>query len=712
MRLVPLILSLAAAALLAPWTASTPQAQTVGAAPVAGTTAGTTTAAPMARVIVKYKADAATARRSIQSVSSDALAVQLSTRAQTLAQRLGIPLTVGHGVSERSHVLFASGMTSAQLAARLSAESDVEYAVPDVRRKRQLIPNDPYYTSHPVVGGNTGGPRVGQWYLKPPGPATPTNLITAVTPNTAPAAIDAERAWDHTTGSTTIVVAVLDTGIRFDHQDFRTVANGGNILPGYDMISDDFTSSDGQPGRDADPSDPGDWVDQAVVNASNGSCTQADISNSSWHGTETAGLIGAVTNNGIGIASVGFGNVKVLPVRVLGKCGGFDSDIVAGMLWAAGLPVAGVPANANPARVINMSLGGSGTCTAGGGAQAYLDAMAQITAAGTVVVASAGNSTGHAVGIPANCPGVIGVAGLRHIGTKVGFSDLGSQISISAPGGNCINTTAGSECVYPIVSTSNSGTTTPVSNANGGSIYTDSFARPTLGTSFSAPLVAGTVALMLSVQPQLAPDEVRYKVQLTARTFPTPATDESGTPLTTCVPPNGTDQLQCICTTQVCGAGMLDARGAVIAAAGVQARITVLTAQPTAGAPVTLSAATSITPAAITSYQWTLTDGGGIVTALTPPTNAQTVSATPTGAGTFTVTLTMIDANGIASQERTTVTVDAAAGGGGGGGGGGGNPPPAGGGGGGGALGVEWLLGLLAAVVALGFVSRRERERR
>ena len=155
---------------------------------------------------------------------------------------------------------------------------------------------------------------------------------------------------------------------------------------------------------------------------------------SSWHGTQTSGLIGALTNNGIGMASVAR-NVRILPVRALGKCGGFDSDIIAAMRWAAGLDVPGTPVNPTPARVLNLSLGGESACTS-----AYTDTVAEINAAGAVVVVSAGNSTGHAAGAPANCTGVIAVAGLRHAGSKVGFADLGPAISISAPAGNCVNT--------------------------------------------------------------------------------------------------------------------------------------------------------------------------------------------------------------------------------------------------------------------------------
>ena len=160
-----------------------------------------------------------------------------------------------------------------------------------------------------------------------------------------------------------MVVAVLDTGIRYEHPDLKTVALGGNLLPGYDMIADVDVANDGG-GRDADPSDPGDWLTLAEVNQAGGPFFQCDTvaSDSSWHGTQTSGLIGALTNNGVGIASVGR-TVRVLPVRVLGKCGGFDSDIAAGIRWAAGLAVAGVPTNPTPAKVINMSLGGSGACS-------------------------------------------------------------------------------------------------------------------------------------------------------------------------------------------------------------------------------------------------------------------------------------------------------------------------------------------------------------
>ncbi len=505
-----------------------------------GLTVTTNADAPdSARVIVKFRADAPAQRPEALSATGRSI-----TRALALAQRQGIAMTVGDAVSDRMQVVFASGISSQDLAQRLGADGDVEYAVPDQRRSRLMV-NDPLFAS-----ASASGPAAGQWYLR--APATDVR-----------AAIDAEGAWLTTQGSPAIVVAVLDTGVRYEHPDLLAVAAGGNLLPGYDMISDVATANDGD-GRDADASDPGDWLTQAEVTAKNGEFYQcaSGAEDSSWHGTQTSGLIGALTDNGIGMASVGR-TVRVLPVRVLGKCGGYDSDILAGMRWAAGLAVPGAPQNPNRAQVINMSLGGEGTCDA-----TYVDAVSEINAAGTVIVASAGNSSGHAVGVPANCSGVIGVGGLRHFGTKVGFSDLGPEVAISAPAGNCVNTAAGSPCLYPILTTANTGTTIPVA-----STYTDSY-HPSVGTSFSAPLVAGTAALMLSVRPTLTPAQVRQILQATASPFPTTGSfNADGTVVVACTTPQysaqGTpiDQYECYCTTSTCGAGMLNANAAVQAAA-------------------------------------------------------------------------------------------------------------------------------------------------
>ena len=523
------------AILLSPPAIETPRAQ------------GSASAAAMARVIVKYKSGTGLTKAQA-ATAGDRKPAQM----RSLAGRVGVDLVAGAEVAERSHVVFATGIGSAALAARLAADSDVEYAVPDGRKHALSVPNDPFYASRPYDAASapaSGGPLAGQWYLKPP--------AATGTAGSAVSSVNAEQAWDITTGAASVVVAVLDTGVRFDHPDFKRVSAGGNLLEGYDFISADrsdvfLTANDGD-GRDADASDPGDFV-TAAEKAGVATFKDCDVVDSSWHGTQTLSLIGAQANNGVGMASVGR-NVKVLPVRVIGKCGGFDSDIVAAMRWAAGLSVPGVPANANPARVINMSLGGVGAC-----GQIYQDTINEVAAAGAVIVVSAGND-GTAVSSPANCSGVIAVAGLRTDGDKGGISSLGPEIAIAAPSANC---PTGSPCTYPILAAYNAGKTTPAAEPPEGT-YTGSFVV-FLGTSFSAPLVSGAAALMLSVQPSLTPADIKARLQSSARPFPT-----SGSSITPnaplCAAPTSTAQVNCYCTTTTCGAGMLDVHAAVLAAA-------------------------------------------------------------------------------------------------------------------------------------------------
>ena len=671
MRRVLICAAVIAATWATPLAMRAPLAQT----PAAGASS------TVARVIVKFRQGSPALRKQALSVAS-----QHAAQASALGQRIGIALDAGRGLDDRSQVVIGRGLTSKQLAARIAAESDVEYAVADERKHIVAVPNDPLYASGPVVTATNGGPAVGQWYLKPPPPA---GAASSAWGSAAPASINAEGAWNITTGSASIVVAVLDTGLRFDHPDLQ----GGNVLPGYDMASEDspgvFTSANDGNGRDADASDPGDFV--TATEAGTLGCGETS---SSWHGTQTLGLIGAATNNGAGMASVGRG-VRVMPVRVLGKCGGYDSDIQAAIRWAAGIDVPGVPHNSTPARVINMSLGGDAAC-----AQSYIDAIGQATAAGAVVVASAGNSSGHAVSSPANCPGVIAVAALRHVGDKVGFSDIGPQITIAAPGGNCVNTGSGQACLYPIVTTTNKGTTTPIAGPPGGG-YTDSF-DASLGTSFSSPLVAGTVALMLSANPSLTPAQVKAKLQSSARPFPT----TGGTAgIQACAAPTGVDQGECYCTTSTCGAGMLDAHAAVLSVSGVQASISLTTTTPTANQDVALTSDSALNPGqSIASYSWTILNSGTSGATITGANDGTSVVVRPTAAGVFVIQLTTTDNAGFVSTTTLKVSVDGPV------------VPPAStpaaepsGGGGGGALGVGWLLLLLAAVLSLAFTSARER---
>ena len=263
------------------------------------------------------------------------------------------------------------------IARQLSTDPQVEYAEPDRMMRPLLFPDDPEYAN--------------QWHYF-------SNVAQAPHAATAGGA-NLPGAWDITTGSASIVVAVIDTGLR-PHADIDSnILDGtGRVVPGYDFIIADgpagactgnaCSANDGD-GRDADPSDPGDWITAAedAGTAAGGFFTGCanpaaggQVSNSSWHGTHVAGTIGAQGNNAIGVAGINWSS-RILPVRVLGKCGGYTSDIVDGSRWAAGLAVAGVPANANPAKVLNLSLGGSGTCSV-----AYQNAFDAIVAAGAVVV--------------------------------------------------------------------------------------------------------------------------------------------------------------------------------------------------------------------------------------------------------------------------------------------------------------------------------------
>lgn len=592
-----------------------------------------------ARVIVKFRSDSALAR-----VGQAAGRAQHANR---LSARMALPLTDGRPLGLHTQGMRGSGMSSLQLAARLASQSDVEWAVVDQRRSISgVIPNDPYYG--PKQTSIT--PQVGQWYLR----ASDSSALSA---------INAEGAWATTTGSPNITVAVLDTGVRFDHPDLSS-----KLWPGYDFVRSSASGDGG--GWDADASDPGDWTVQADT------CGAAP---SSWHGTEVAGLIGAASDNGIGMASVGR-NVRLLPVRVLGKCGGFDSDIQAAMLWAAGLSSDPV-VNPHPAQVINMSLGSAGNC-----GPDYQSVFAQLASARVAVVVAAGNA-GIALNSPANCAGAIAVAGLRHAGTKVGYSSLGPEVAIAAPAGNCVNDAA--PCLYSLLTTRNTGTTTPGANS-----YSDSY-QYTVGTSFSAPLVAGTIALMLSVDPSLTPLQIKAVLQNTARPFPT--TGAADASAATCRAPSSTEQLECYCSTSTCGAGMLNAGAAVAqvyqATLLPTAVFTASTLAPVLGATLTLDAGQSLASVGrkITAYRWAITSGAASASFI-GATDGKTATLSTTATGEVAISLTVTDDTGASRSTSQSITVTAAV-------------PPSNSSGGG-ALGVGWLIGLS---VAVGLLGRRQR---
>ena len=279
-----------------------------------------------------------------------------------------------------------------------------------------------------------------------------------------PMGMNAIGAWKTETGSKDVVVAVVDTGILLDHPDIQ---GSGNVLPGYNFVS--------KTGRSADPTDPGD------------ACPQKGQNHSSWHGTHVAGTIGAVgSNNGRGITGINW-SVSVLPVRVLGSCGGSFSDIADGVRWAAGLPVAGAPNNAHPAHIINLSLGGSVPCTEEQ-AGLLVSALDDARAAGSIVVAAAGNDQQDIKGAsPAGCKGVISVAASDKEGHLAWYSNFGN-VTIMAPGGDTRNKdeTGFQPGIWSAVQ---------VSSINREGI------EPDQGTSMAAPHVSGALALALSRHP-------------------------------------------------------------------------------------------------------------------------------------------------------------------------------------------------------------------
>lgn len=342
-------------------------------------------------------------------------------------------------------------------------------------------------------------------------------------------------AWDITTGSPDVVVAVVDTGIRFNHAELS-----GRTVAGYDFVTNATAANDGN-GRDADASDPGDWI--TAGEASSGFFQGCPVENSSWHGTHVAGTIGAATDNNAGVAGINWQS-KVQPVRVLGKCGGSFSDIIDGMRWAAGLSVAGVPDNPTPARVLNLSLGGTNAgcnpfvnpdASACKCPTAFQDAVNQVVAAGVVIVVAAGNENMPArAAVPGNCIGVITVAATNKSGNKAAYSNFDSTVEISAPGGET------SVAANGVLSTLDSGTTGPAGD-------TFEFYQ---GTSMATPHVVGIVSLMLSVKPNLFPAKVLQLIQSTATPFP-----------------NGSS-----CDTSTCGAGIINAAAVVAAANNVTVR--------------------------------------------------------------------------------------------------------------------------------------------
>ena len=410
------------------------------------------------RLIVKYKDSTPSGKMGamVANPGRDRLAVVARA-----GQQFGLSMKMSHTISTGAHVVKLSKKMSVDEVAALARElverdPSVEYAEPDRIMRKMMTPNDPRYSEQWHYFETNGGLRL------------PT-------------------AWDKSTGAG-VVVAVIDTGYR-PHADMA-----GQFVQGYDFISDTAISNDGN-GRDTDARDTGD----AIVAGECGNGEPAQDQSSSWHGTHVAGTIAALTNNGVGVAGVAFG-AKILPVRVLGKCGGYTSDIADAIVWSSGGTVTGVPANANKARVINMSLGGGGACDT-----TTQNAINSARSRGSVVIVAAGNENTNASGSnPANCAGVVTVAAVNRAGGRAWYSNYGTVVDVAAPGGDTSVNANG------ILSTLNAGSGAP--GADNYAFYQ--------GTSMATPHVAGVAALMLSKNLALTADEVESKLKSTTRAFP------------------------------------------------------------------------------------------------------------------------------------------------------------------------------------------------
>ncbi len=310
-------------------------------------------------------------------------------------------------------------------------------------------------------------------------------------------AINLPAAWDRTKGSSKVTVAVIDSGVVTDHPDLAS-----KLSPGYDFVSNEQTAGDGD-GRDADPTDP----------------------TGSFHGSHVAGTVAASTNDGVGVAGVSWG-ARLLPVRVLGNGNGTLADAVDGILWSIGDRISGVPLNPDPADVLNLSLGGKFLCSK---VQFLQDAFDLANAAGVAVVVAAGNDDEDANGFtPASCGGVITVGATTLQGERADYSNYGGRIDVMAPGGVVDDDSDGDGQPDGVYST--------VQNAAGEPDY-----AYFEGTSMASPHVAGVVALLKSVRPELSGSEARDLLQRTAR------------PIASC--------------SEGCGGGLIDAEAALAALA-------------------------------------------------------------------------------------------------------------------------------------------------
>lgn len=467
------------------------------------------------RFIVSYRSgtsDAATRNAMLQSVSAAVGRAGLSHVSTSGATVGSSGVSYVRKLATGAHVVRTNKLTKIQAAAlmkQIAADPAVSHVEPDIRvraigdfrgstvKVADFTPNDPYYASY-------------QWHFQS-GDGTMQTVGHDTSGYANRGGADIAKAWDVADGLG-VTVAVLDTGLTH-HPDLDTSLGDA----GYDFISDAFIS-----GRATDDRVPGGWDqgDWTTEDPWLSQCTDSSDppEDSSWHGTHVSGTIAELTNNGTGLAGSAHA-AKVLPVRVLGHCGGYMSDIADGIEWASGGHVDGVTDNANPAQVISMSLGGGGVCEASDVAGvAISDAISR----GVTVVVAAGNSSDDAANYtPASCPGVISVSSVGITGKRAFYSNFGSSVAIAAPGGGIYANDASSGTVVAaglVWSTLNGSLTAPdESNYVYGSMA---------GTSQATPHVSGTVAMVIGALkaaglPALSPAAMKSLITSTARPFPT-----------------------------------------------------------------------------------------------------------------------------------------------------------------------------------------------
>ncbi|MDH5545710.1 MAG: S8 family serine peptidase [Gammaproteobacteria bacterium] len=517
---------------------------------------------PPTRLIIKFKTETGQSQKILKR---DHLA--------ELGLRMGLAFSKIRTMSDGAQIVNLDSKDSygvEEVIAQLNRDDEIEFAEVDRWVRIAKTPNDSRF--------------VDQWSLR----------------DSDVGGIGMPAAWDITTGSSDIVIAVVDTGVRA-HADLSA-----RLLPGYDLISSTTVSNDGD-GRDADANDPGDW------SSSDDFC---GAGYSTWHGTHVAGIIAAASNNEKGIAGVNWVS-KILPVRVLGRCGGYMSDIAAGIRWAAGVHVSGVPDNPNPAQVINLSLGAAGAC-----GYTEQNAINDAVAAGAFVVVAAGNAGGDvAYGSPASCDNAFTVAAVTRDGKLASYSNTGEEVAIAAPGGGYSGA---------IVSTYNSG----LKEAGDDSYYSMQ------GTSMAAPHVAGVASLMLSVSPSLTPAKLREHLLASVKTFPTGTSSD--------------------CTTNKCGAGILDAAAALRAVSGNQApQISVMAnrrANP--GQVLNLTATASDPEGKAMSYLWTQVSGPLVSISQSTTTNA--VITVPAATGSMVFQFSASDEKLLSANASVTISINQA----------------------------------------------------